>query len=117
LFQSNVSELCQAFLDKWIQNLDLVNHATKEIRKTQMDCELLALTNKNDCSQVYSGILFDQNLVNGQYEYAVYLEELKLFSRIKLDECIENFTKSQFRVFVFDDEDRLSKKIRLQKIY
>lgn len=114
LFQSNVSELCQAFLDKWIQNLVLVNRATKEIRKTQMDCELLALTNKNNCSREYSGILFDQNLVKGQYEYAVYIAELKLFSRIKLDECIENFTKSQFRIFVFDDEDRLSKKIQLK---
>lgn len=101
-------------MDKWIQNLVLVNRATKEIRKTQMDCELLALTNKNNCSREYSGILFDQNLVKGQYEYAVYIAELKLFSRIKLDECIENFTKSQFRIFVFDDEDRLSKKIQLK---
>jgi exoribonuclease R len=113
LFQSNVSELCQAFLDKWIKKLDLVNHATKEIRKAQMDCELLVLAEKNELSE-FSGILFDQNLVKGQYEYAVYIEKLKLFSRIKLDECIENFTKSQFRIFVFDDEDRLSKKIQLK---
>ena len=113
LFQSNVSELCQAFLDKWIQKLDLVNRATKEIRKAQMDCELLVLAEKNELSE-FSGILFDQNLVKGQYEYAVYIEKLNLFSRIKLDECIENFTKSQFRIFVFDDEDRLSKKIQLK---
>ena len=113
LFQSNVSELCQAFLNKWTRQLDLVNHATKEIRKAQMDCELLVLAEKNKLSE-FSGILFDQNLVKGQYEYAVYIEKLKLFSRIKLDECIENFTKSQFRIFVFDDEDRLSKKIRLK---
>jgi exoribonuclease R len=115
LFQSGVSELCQVFLKKWTHQLDLVNRATKDIRKTQMDCELLALAEQGFTNDL-SGILFDRNFVSGKYEYAVYLDEIKRFSRIKLDECIENFTKSQFRIFVFDDEDRLCKKIRLQKI-
>jgi len=114
LFQSEVSVLGQTFLNKWTRQLDLVNRATKDIRKTQMDCELLALAEKNGSSQEFSGILFDRNFVSGKYEYAVYIEELKMFSRIKLDECVENFTKSQFRIFVFDDEDRLCRKIRLQ---
>jgi exoribonuclease R len=114
LFQPNITDLCQAFLEKWTKQLDLVNRATKDIRKTQMDCELLALVNKN-VSDIL-GILFDRNFVSGKYEYAVYIEEIKLFSRIKLDECVENFTKSQFRIFVFEDEDRLCKKIQLQKI-
>ena len=116
LFQSGVSESCKAFLDKWTRQLDLVNRATKDIRKTQMDCELLALAEKNGTDKEFSGILFDRNFVSGKYEYAVYIEELKMFSRIKLEECIENFTKSQFQIFVFDDEDRLCRKIRLQKI-
>jgi exoribonuclease R len=114
LFQSEVSVLCQTFLDKWTRQLDLVNRATKDIRKTQMDCELLALADKNGTDKEFSGILFDRNFVSGKYEYAVYIEELKMFSRIKLEECIENFTKSQFRIFVFDDEDRLCRKIQLQ---
>jgi exoribonuclease R len=116
LFQSGVSVLGQAFLNKWTHRLDLVNRATKDIRKTQMDCELLALAERGVTNDL-SGILFDRNFVSGKYEYAVYIEEFKMFSRIKLDECIENFTKSQFCIFVFDDEDRLCKKIRLQKIY
>jgi exoribonuclease R len=115
LFQSGVSVLCQAFLDKWTRQLDLVNRATKDIRKTQMDCELLALAERGFTNNL-SGILFDRNFVSGKYEYTVYLEKIKMFSRIKLDECIENFTKSQFRIFVFDDEDRLCRKIRLQKV-
>ena len=113
LFQSDISDSCQTFLDKWRNNLDFVNRATKDIRKTQMDCELLALVNNSD-NQDYSGILFDRNLVSGRYEYAVYIEELKMVSRIKSNDYIENFTKSQFRIFVFNDEDRLCKKIRLQ---
>jgi exoribonuclease R len=100
LFQSDVSDSCQTFLDKWTQKLDDVN-------------ELLALADKNGSSQEFSGILFDRNFVSGKYEYAVYIEELKMFSRIKMEEYIENFTKSQFRIFVFDDEDRLCRKIRL----
>lgn len=115
LFQSGVSESGQTFLDKWTRQLDLVNRATKDIRKTQMDCELLALAERGFTNNL-SGILFDRNFVSGKYEYTVYLEEIKMFSRIKFDECIENFTKSQFRIFVFDDEDRLCRKIRLQKV-
>jgi len=114
LFQSDVSVLGQTFLDKWTRNLDDVNRATKDIRKTQMDCELLALVNKNGCPQEFSGILFDRTAVSARYEYAVYIEELKMFSRIKLEDRIENFTKSQFRIFVFEDEDRLCRKIRLK---
>jgi len=116
LFQPVISVLGQAFLDKWTRQLDLVNRATKDIRKTQMDCELLVLANKNEfLDKEFSGILFDRNFVSGKYEYAVYIEEIKMFSRIKLEEYIKNFTKSQFQIFVFDDEDRLCKKIRLQK--
>ena len=113
-----ISESCQAFLDKWVQKLNDINRATKEIRKTQTDCELLALTSKNNFSEnnEYSGILFDRTVVSGKYEYAVYIEELKMFSRIKMEECVENYTKSQFRIFVFEDEDRLCKKIRLKKV-
>jgi exoribonuclease R len=113
-FQPVISDLCQAFLEKWTRNLDKVNRATKDIRKTQMDCELLALANKNGSDKEFSGILFDRNFVSGKYEYAVYIEELKMFSRIKTDEFVENFTKSQFRIFVFEDEDRLCRKIQLQ---
>jgi exoribonuclease R len=116
LFQLDISESCQTFLDKWIHQLDLVNRATKDIRKTQMDCELLALVNKNGCPQEFSGILFDRTMVSARYEYAVYIEELKMFSRIKLEDCIENFTKSRFRILVFEDEDRLCRKIRLQLV-
>jgi exoribonuclease R len=116
LFQTDVSESCQTFLDKWIHQLDSVNRATKDIRKTQMDCELLALAEKNSLSQEFSGILFDRTSVSCKYEYAVYIEELKMFSRIKLEDCIENFTKSQFRIFVFEDEDQLCRKIRLKMV-
>ena len=79
-----------------------------------MDCELLAFADKNGSDKELLGMLFDRNFVSGKYEYAVYIDELKMFSRIKLEEYIENFTKSQFRIFVFDDEDRLCRKIQLQ---
>ena len=113
-FQPNISDLCQSFLDKWTRKLDDVNRATKDIRKTQMDCELLALAERGGSSREFSGVLFDRNFVNGKYEYAVYIEEIKMFSRIKTENCIENFTTSQFRIFVFEDENHLCKKIQLQ---
>jgi exoribonuclease R len=114
LFQRVISKSCQTFLDQWTQNLDSVNLATKEIRKCQMDCELLALAEKNEFSE-FSGIMFDRQIKGTTiYEYSVYLEKFKMFSRVKTEKFIENFTKSEFKIFVFNDDDRLCRKIRLQ---
>jgi hypothetical protein len=46
----------------------------------------------------------------------VFLEELKIFSRIKTIEKLDIFSIGQYKIFVFDDESRLQKKIRVQKI-
>ncbi len=114
IMKTPISEYCQKFLYKWLSKIDFINHATKEIRKTQMDCELLENVKEKT---IYNGIIFDRNaLNNGFYEYAVYIKELKLFSRIKIQEYFENMTETTFCIFIFTDSDTLSKKVRISKI-
>jgi len=44
----------------------------------------------------------------------VYLEEIKLLSRIKTKINLEGFHR--FKIFLFEDEDKIKNKIRLQII-
>jgi len=94
--------------------MEFINRATKEIRKTQMDCELLENVKEKT---IYNGIIFDRNpLNNGFYEYAVYIGEIKMFSHIKIQEYFENMSETTFCIFIFTDSDTLSKKVRISKI-
>jgi hypothetical protein len=116
LMGTEISDSCDTFLKTWLNKLDFVNRTTKDIRKTQMDCELLALSGQL-INKELTGVLFDRNEKDdGRYEYTVYIEKLKLMSRVKLPIYIDNFVEGKFRIFVFNDENRLCKKIRLQMI-
>jgi len=50
------------------------------------------------------------------YTYMVYLEELKLLSRITTMMDIENYTYISCKLYLFEDEDKIKKKIRVQII-
>ena len=43
----------------------------------------------------------------------VYLEDIKLLSRITTREDIANYSSVQFKLYLFEDENRIKKKIRL----
>ena len=53
---------------------------------------------------------------DGLYQYIVYLVELKTVSRITLRFELEDYNKYKFKVFIFNDEASLKKKIRLHII-
>jgi len=121
-FQQNndmitLSENASKFYDNWINELDYINVTMRAIRKVQCDCTLLDLcTNNPDVMEkIYDGYPFDKIIRNdGLYQYIVYLPELKLSSRITSRENIENYTRCNFKMYLFLDEDTFKKKIRLQ---
>jgi exoribonuclease R len=117
LMDVKITTECQTFLEKWLGKLDDVNRLTKDIRKVQLDCELLAACVKNQelVNKTLSGVVFDRyENEYGYFEYMVYIEELKLMSQIKMPTYMENFVEKKFRIFIFNDEHLLCKKIRLQ---
>jgi hypothetical protein len=62
----------------------------------------------------YDGYLFDKLYRNdGLYQYIVFLPELKLTSRITLREELDNFYNKKFKLFIFNDEEKFKRKIRL----
>ena len=110
------SENVDKFYSKWIGDIDYINMTMRSIRKVQCDCNLLDLchTNLQVMDKEYDGYLFDKISRNdGLYQFIVYLPEIKLSSRVTMREDCNNFDCKKFKLFLFNDEERFKKKIRL----
>jgi exoribonuclease R len=123
-FQQNsgmisLSSNSASFYDKWVADIDYINVTMRSIRKVQVDCELLdACANNPDIlMKEFNGYLFDKvNQNDGLYQYVVYLPDLKLSSRVTLRENLNNYECRQFKLFLFNNEEKSKKKIRLNLI-
>ena len=97
--------------------MDYVNKAMRSIRKIQNECDLLCKCSKNPAilAATYNGFVFDKLTKNdGSIACMVYLEKLNLISRVILStDSIKNNSYRQFNLFLFEDEDKTKKKIRL----
>ena len=109
----------ETFNNKWTEKLEYINTTMRVIRKIQGDCNLLELcfNNPDICEKEYEGYVFDKIERNdGLFQYIVYLVELKTVSRINLRFELEDYSKNKFKIFIFNDEASLKKKIRLHLI-
>jgi len=112
----NLSENATKFYDKWLNEMDYINTTMRSIRKVQCDCSLLDLCHNSPevMEKDYDGYLFDKiNRNDGLYQYIVFLPELKLSSRITLRENFNNFVNKKFKLYLFNDEEKFKRKIRL----
>lgn len=107
------------FYDVWISKLEYINTTMRAIRKVQMDCSMLELcTNHPEIRDTdYKGFLFDKVQRNdGLFQYIVYLPQLKIVSKITSREEKNNYDEAQFKIYLFEDEEKIKKKIRLHLI-
>ena len=112
-----LSENSDTFYEKWLNDLDYINITMRAIRKVQCDCTLLDMCHNTPeiMEKHYDGYLFDKISRNdGLYQFIVFLPELKLSSRITCRENLDNFDCKKFKLFLFNNEDKFKKKIRLQ---
>jgi len=114
---ADISKMADDFLNKWINNIQYINDSMRSIRKVQSDCELMEMcVNKPDLfEQTYDGIVFD-NMIrnNGIITYMVYLEQLKIISKITTDNILEHHSKHKFKLYYFGDEFNSKKKVRIK---
>ena len=123
-FQQNhkmltLSEGAAAFYRHWTSTSDLeyINTTMRSIRKVQNDCTMLELymNHPEKIEPLYDGYLFDKIERNdGMFQYVVYLPTLKMNSRIISHDNLKNYEKHRFKIYLFNDEETLKKKIRLQ---
>ena len=114
-----LSKSYMIFQTKWIDNLEYINKTMRSIRKVQNTCELITMCNNNPdiLNKTYIGYVFDKIITyKNQYQYMVYIPELKLLNKIILNEEYRNYSNFNFKLYIFIDEYKVKKKIRLQKV-
>jgi exoribonuclease R len=111
----DVSDECSRFLDKWMGKIEYMNTATRAIRRVQMDCELLERceTDSATLNTIHSGMAIANESPG---EYTIYIDALKLITYMKTTSVLTLFEPTQFQIYVFNDESRLSRKIRIRHI-
>ena len=87
------------FYNYWLQKIDYINDTTKKIKKIQIMCELL---NKTISDEIYDGHIIDNE--------TIYISKLKSFIKFKNNEQL--FTQRQFKLYLFNNEAKFSKKIK-----
>uniref|UniRef100_A0A6C0JP21 RNB domain-containing protein n=1 Tax=viral metagenome TaxID=1070528 RepID=A0A6C0JP21_9ZZZZ len=115
----NITVDAVKFIEKWMNELDYINTSMRLIRKIQTECELLNRVHNqpNLLDSEHDGVVFDKIMKSdGSINYMIYLEKIKLLSRINTHCNMPNFTNCQCRIYLFEDEDKVKKKIRVQII-
>lgn len=115
-----ISPEADAFIETRLKKIGLLNLQMKAITKVQCDCELVykCFTNPEIVKNNYKGIICEKNkdLDNDYFHYLIYLEDISLMTRMKCKENLEEGTTHLFNIFLFEDEDKIQKKIRLQMV-
>lgn len=104
------------FMNDWFSKMDYINTSMRSIRKIQTDCELVhrCFTDPKIMEIEHKGIVFDKiEKGDGVYCYMVYLEEIKMLSRIVCRVELQNYSENKFKLYLFEDEDKIKRKIRL----
>jgi exoribonuclease R len=121
-FQKNnglyrLSQKASLFYDEWIGELDYINTTSRSIKKVQNDCSLLDMCDKNPgiMEKMYDGYAFDRmKRSDGNFQYMVYLPEMKMVNRIVCRNEIALFEKNKYKMYLFQNEEKFKKKIRIQ---
>jgi len=104
------------FLNNWSNQIEYINCNMKSIKKVQNDCNLLDLVSNKPkiADKSYEGYCFDKNKKpNGLYKYTVFLPELKFTANVILSNDFEDYEKQIFKLFIFNNENKFKKKVRL----
>lgn len=114
---AEISSDAVKFIDKWTQKIEYVNMKTKAIRKVQNDCDIMSLCHDNPemLTQSYDGVVFNKiNRNDDTIGYSVYIENLKIFGKIKTQIDLPEYSEAKFKLFYFGDESDSKRKMRFQ---
>ena len=111
-----ISREAEEFLVNWLSRMDELNFAMRSVRKTQIDCNMLFRCNAHPewMQHPHRGVIFDRiEKPDGNYSYMVHLSDLNILGRFASQEKYVNYQVLDFRLFLFQESDKLQRKIRL----
>lgn len=111
----HVSDNGNKFYEKYINKLDYINTTSRIIRKLQYNCQLLQMFyNDNNENKTFDGYIFDKIIRNDNlYVYSVYIPSIRMVSKIICHESYENYSKHEFSIHIFKNNEKFKKKVRL----
>ena len=102
------------------ETIEKINKMSKSAKKAQMDCELYSKVLGADPETVYTGSIVDIDTDEfGRVTHTVYLEELKTYARVKGAVGVMQSKRGfppRYKIYLFDDEHNLRRKIRVECI-
>jgi exoribonuclease R len=102
------------FYEDWLERIEYMNVSMRHIRKIQLKCKLLD-TFINQEHKYFTGYVFDKLMrSDNKFKYNVFLPELKMNTSITIQEDLVEYSQHEFKVYVFQNEGELKKKIKLQ---
>ena len=115
------SDKSKAFHSYWTSDdmLEYINRTTRVIKRVQCSCDLLHLcsTKPETLSKNYIGYIFNKiTRSDNLFQYVVYIHELRMIAKFVARFEFDEYTEKKFKLFVFNDEDKFKKKIRLHLI-
>ena len=111
-----VSREAEDFLDNWQTRIEEINIAMRSIRKMQIDCDMLSrcYAHPEWMQHPHRGVIFDRfENPDGNYSYMVHLSDLNILGRIVSQDKYINYQVLNFKLFLFQDSDKLHRKIRV----
>lgn len=109
------------FYESRCLKIEDINKDTKSIKKIHADCNMLYLCDKKPefMDKIHEGYAFSKKEVTYEnceykYEYLVYLHEMNITSRIFSNEDDLLYSARNYKLYLFNDEEKFKKKIRLQ---
>ena len=109
------------FYNKWTspQKIDYINKTMRAIKKVQCSCNLLELCTKTPevTEKIYNGYLFDKIVrTDHLYQYVAYIHELRIISKFVSRHDFDDYTSHKFKLYIFNDEARFKRKIRIMMV-
>ena len=96
--------------------MEEINLKMRATRKVQIDCDLLCRCTAHPewMQHPHRGVIFDRfERPDGSYSYMVHLSDLNILGRVVTQEKYVNYSLLDFKLFVFQDSDKIHRKIRL----
>ena len=100
------------FYDRMVNNIEYINDQMKKIRRVQSECEILHKTIHEPelMEKVYDGIIVSST----ETKSTLYIEDLKWLTYIPFQDHYTKFSHIQCKLYIFEKEEQMKKKIRVQ---
>ena len=93
------------FVDKWLNQINIINEKNKIIKRVQNKCNMIH--NLSNLTEV-KGIVIDKQ--------EIFIPSIKCFYSMSSLENLELYKTYTFKIILFEDEDKLKKRIRINII-